>query len=1478
MGILKLWMAIAIVLAGWIVSDGSVQAQSYTPPAGTRGWCTPVGPGQTQCLPSPAAACQAQWQAYGQPYSPPAGPLKGFNGTSSWAAKECDWDYSASPAPTVVVFECVFPATAVAPGRCVSGWNNFPECVTVDGAPNFGAYPAPCTPRPINLLSGSKSFGTRDFDSANGMLRVDRYFNSFAFGGSPGTILRPPVSAANWRFGFSVELQLTSAIGSGIVTVLMPEGLTLQFIKQTNGSLKPYTTDAYPLERTDFELELVGSWPPTLTDLRTAASTWTLRTQQATWTLQTRLDPELGQYVVGYPAQMAEREGPTWTFDYGSANELESLEDQFGNRLEFTWLMSTAGAAHPAAISRIDLPGGFSLRYEYEDAEGGQVAPERLMSVEWRDPLDVVLDQTSYVYGDSRYPTFVTEIRDRTGVGRQAVAYQEDGKAVSSAAGAGAEPYEVAYASAPGVHTRTVEAPLGRQIDYEYSAGGYPFNTALAAIDEAASPNAPATSTAFGTTGRQLTSETDSGGRQTTYERDAVGRPLEIVEAANTASARTTTITWHSSFNVPTQVVRPGLTIDLTYDAAGRILTRTLTDTTTGTSPYPTNGRTRTWTYDWSSTGLLERVDGPLAGTGDTISYTYSMQGWLASTTNAVGLTTTVTAHDWRGEPLTLEDENGVETAMTYDVQGRPLTITIDPGPTQSAYVLEYDAGGNVSKVTLPGGAWLAYDHDAGGRLLSVENDRGESQTYSVNAEGQPTSRAVRDASSALTLQQAQVYDELGRVIEAIGAAQENWAFAYDAVGNLVEVVDARGEVWTTAWDPLNRVITETDPETVEIELAYAPNNQLTSLEDGRDLTTTRVVDGFGDVIFESSPDRGDRTYWYDAESRLTQMLDADGVQTTFVYDAAGRRVADQYTGASWENVAYTYDDVSGGNFGRGRLTGVTDASGTSAFRYDAQGRLMLDTRTIGVETYAAAYTWDASGEIASITYPSGHVVTYTRDPEGRVTDIDVQETSSGPVSPVVSAVQYAPFGPLTQLTHGNGLGLVQSYDDNYWQTGLQVGAPGVFRLDLTFARDDDGALTGVTDNLAGPRSAAFGYTDAGRLQYAVGAWGDESYSYDAAGNRVEVRRDDGGLVSYAFAVMDSASNQVREVRDTNWSLLREFSYRDGGDLYAQDTTAGPDLQYHYGAAKRMLGVTINGVDQGIYRYDYAGRRVSRELPATSEVIHYVFDPDGRLLAEHDGATGDLIRAFVWLDDQPAAILSQGAGGMEIHYLHLGQLGEPLMITDATQAVVWDGVMNPWGEIVMTASPAEPLDWRLPGQTFQPESGLLQNWMRDYDPALARYVQVDPLGLEAGQNLYAYVDGDPLVFADFDGRSRFRVAGVIRGLGMGLYNYFERWRQYGHDYFPGEANSAQRHCTVSCITGARVGTPIARTFGIGNELIGFARWDVPQLPSRLQGRTPWAFQWSDLRNNERGFRLARCIPKPLPVREVVDRCRQGCAR
>jgi hypothetical protein len=57
------------------------------------------------------------------------------------------------------------------------------------------------------------------------------------------------------------------------------------------------------------------------------------------------------------------------------------------------------------------------------------------------------------------------------------------------------------------------------------------------------------------------------------------------------------------------------------------------------------------------------------------------------------------------------------------------------------------------------------------------------------------------------------------------------------------------------------------------------------------------------------------------------------------------------------------------------------------------------------------------------------------------------------------------------------------------------------------------------------------------------------------------------------------------------------------------------------------------------------------------------------------------------------------------------------------------------------------------------ETGLSQNYFRDYDPMVGRYVESDPIGLDGGINTYAYVSDNPV--AMIDPRGQYEVKGGV---------------------------------------------------------------------------------------------------------------------
>jgi RHS repeat-associated protein len=129
------------------------------------------------------------------------------------------------------------------------------------------------------------------------------------------------------------------------------------------------------------------------------------------------------------------------------------------------------------------------------------------------------------------------------------------------------------------------------------------------------------------------------------------------------------------------------------------------------------------------------------------------------------------------------------------------------------------------------------------------------------------------------------------------------------------------------------------------------------------------------------------------------------------------------------------------------------------------------------------------------------------------------------------------------------------------------------------------------------------------------------------------------------------------------------------------------------------------------------------------------------LAAAAEGTTIADAMLFVGAGAQPANLL----------YVHADHLGSPQKLTDASQATVWDGVFDPFGEeIAITGLAAMPM--RFPGQYADEETGYSYNYFRDYEPRLGRYLQADPIGLAGGVNLYAYVDSNPIGYIDLYGQ------------------------------------------------------------------------------------------------------------------------------
>lgn len=151
-------------------------------------------------------------------------------------------------------------------------------------------------------------------------------------------------------------------------------------------------------------------------------------------------------------------------------------------------------------------------------------------------------------------------------------------------------------------------------------------------------------------------------------------------------------------------------------------------------------------------------------------------------------------------------------------------------------------------------------------------------------------------------------------------------------------------------------------------------------------------------------------------------------------------------------------------------------------------------------------------------------------------------------------------------------------------------------------------------------------------------------------------------------------------------------------------------------------------------------------------------------MSEDDGS-GNVIREYIWLDDLPVALVDNTGMSPVTYYIHTDQVGRPQKMTDGSANLVWDAVYDPFGNVSSVSGTATNL-LMFPGQLYDSETALAQNWNREYDPTLGRYIQSDPIGLFGGINTYTYVLGNPLFYVDQTGTGP---AGAAIGAEAGGY-------------------------------------------------------------------------------------------------------------
>jgi len=484
--------------------------------------------------------------------------------------------------------------------------------------------------------------------------------------------------------------------------------------------------------------------------------------------------------AAGFPSSIKTQQNIGWTFQYGASHYLSRVTHSSGRHVDFTW---TNGL-----LTKVTDPAGNVYQYTYKTLpvsasnmrvlpqsqivvgtppnvqpnllppyDPGQDDPPRMPPTPPVNSMVALLTTTTqpaakptvitYLYEDSRFATALTG-KKVNNVRTATIAYDGNGRAVSTQLAGGVEHYQFAYALSPAgyVKTATVTNPLGKQTVYTFDEHGNQIT-----VEGKGSLHCPSTirDRVYDANG-YLESANDFRGIVTTYDFDAKGQLLQMVENAGAAQSqwRVTTYAWDADNRKIRETVVGDHEISYAYGVGDRLASVTIKNLSTKVAASQGQTRKTTYTYTTGSNGLVTSfvVDGPLAGSGDAVTSTYSATGDLLTVKNSLGQTTTYAGYNDLGRPGSITQPNGDKTGYVYDARGRVIDMqTYRNGATQHTYY-EYDGFGRVAKVTQPDGQYHGYQYDAAGRLVSeYEPEAGgsfEQKVYTYNAMSLPT--AVR--------------------------------------------------------------------------------------------------------------------------------------------------------------------------------------------------------------------------------------------------------------------------------------------------------------------------------------------------------------------------------------------------------------------------------------------------------------------------------------------------------------------------------------------------------------------------------------------------------------------------------------------------------------------------------------------------------------------------------------------------------------
>jgi len=765
-----------------------------------------------------------------------------------------------------------------------------------------------------------------------------------------------------------------------------------------------------------------------------------------------------------------------------------------------------------------------------------------------------------------------------------------------------------------------------------------------------------------------------------------------------------------SSTTHPPGILRVKTTYE--YDKLDRVVSGTRPDGSTICTDHDEDGNPWRVRGVYSSNGLPipNACSGTLGSRRNLATRTYDAAGRKLSEIDTEGNQTRWT-YDTMGHVLSVTDANNHTTTYEYDSMGR-RTRTIDPNGHET--LTQYDANGGVRSITTAAGTTL-FQRDAMGRVTQTISPMLNRTVQRYDANGNligvldaNVTGLIRDGNDfgeSLTTE----YDEFNRVTKLIDAANGETRFEYDLLGNRTAVIDALNRRTTFGYNDLGQLVWILDPLGKATTMTYDEAGQLATRTDRNGRRTSYTYDFANRLIgidFASTGTGLDEEQHYDAFGNMDWVRNAN-VTYYFTYDSLNRLTSktDSRTGKS---IHREYDKV-------GNIVRRTGYEGdVTTFTYDSANRLVAMSNP---DYLSATYHYDGAGRLLNRTFSNGARTDFSYDTDSRLTEVQQHSASGGPI--VKEKFCLDAVGNITAIVRGTSGGTCAALGSDWTQ----------------YAYDDLYRLTAENQSLPGGGSSSKTSLTYDRVGNIVTAYGDTDSVLPAAyfhnaGNRLTSSTaggTNGGPVEFQYDYDDEGNRTVK--RDGSGTAIEWYSYDDKNRMIAFQR--GTEVTtYAYDPFDQRIAVHPSGGEKQVYHLD-------------GEHIEAIYDARGKPQAT-------FLRGAV-IDEMVGAYYYDAQGRKTFFAYTHDRLTSVASLVDHAGATAQTYTYSPFGADRAGTGSTTPNRLKYTGRE-QDASGLYYYRARYYDPAARRFLTQDPLGFDAGTNFYAYVQNNPLVANDPNGK------------------------------------------------------------------------------------------------------------------------------